>query len=121
LGTTKLNGTELIIEKIKDIVHDLCCKNLFGDYRIPWIDEADEIPRITQIRLLTVLDDLKPGVVIVCTSNCKLADFENRFQTRFQALLPDALFSRSFTQLSHRAMFNLLRRIKLEDCWLVVI
>jgi replication-associated recombination protein RarA len=84
-GTTKLNGTELKIEKIEDIARDLCYKNLFGDYRMLWIDEADEIPRIAQIRFLTLLDDLQSGVVVVCTSNCKLADFENRFQTRFQA------------------------------------
>ncbi len=50
-----------------------------------WVDEADEIPRVAQIRFLTLLDDLPNGVVVVCTSNCKLADFENRFQTRFQA------------------------------------
>jgi hypothetical protein len=28
---------------------------------------------------------LPPGVAIACTSNCKLRDFEERFQTRFQA------------------------------------
>ena len=49
-----------------------------------WIDEADEIPRVAQVRFLTVLDDLPSGVMVACTSNCALADFENRFQTRFQ-------------------------------------
>ena len=50
-----------------------------------WIDEADEIPRLAQVRFLTLLDDLPAGVAVACTSNCKLSDFENRFQTRFQA------------------------------------
>jgi len=84
-GTTKLNGTQLKIEMIEDIARNLCYRNLFGEYRMLWIDEADEIPRVAQIRFLTLLDDLPAGVVVVCTSNCKLADFENRFQTRFQA------------------------------------
>ena len=49
-----------------------------------WIDEADEIPRVAQVRFLTVTDDLPSGVIVACTSNCALADFENRFQTSFQ-------------------------------------
>jgi hypothetical protein len=50
-----------------------------------WIDEADAIPPVAQVRLLTLLDDLPRGIAIACTSNCKLRDFEERFQTRFQA------------------------------------
>jgi len=84
-GTTKKNGTQMKIELIEDIAQQLWYKNLFGEYRMLWIDEADEIPRVAQIRFLTLLDDLQSGVVVVCTSNCRLADFENRFQTRFQA------------------------------------
>ena len=37
------------------------------------------------MRFLTLLDDLPSGVIVACTSNCALSDFENRFQTRFQA------------------------------------
>ena len=84
-STTKLNGTECKMEKIEDIAANLHYKNLFGDWRMLWIDEADEIPRVAQVRFLTLLDDLPHGVVVACTSNCKLEDFENRFQTRFQA------------------------------------
>ena len=83
-NTTKLNGTECKIERIEEIAANLHYKNLFGDWRMLWIDEADEIPRIAQVRFLTLLDDLPSGVAVACTSNCKLADFENRFQTRFQ-------------------------------------
>ena len=72
------------MERIEDIAANLHYKNLFGDWRMLWIDEADEIPRVAQVRFLTVMDDLPPGVIVACTSNCALADFENRFQTRFQ-------------------------------------
>ena len=84
-STTKFNGTECKIERIQEIASNLHYKNLFGDWRMLWIDEADEIPRVAQVRFLTLLDDLPGGVVVACTSNCKLSDFENRFQTRFQA------------------------------------
>ncbi|HTV61341.1 MAG TPA: AAA family ATPase [Verrucomicrobiae bacterium] len=83
-STTKLNGTTCKIEKVEEIARSLQYKTLFGDYRMLWIDEADEIPRLAQVRFLTLLDDSPAGVVVVCTSNCTLSSFENRFQTRFQ-------------------------------------
>jgi len=84
-STTKLNGTECKMERIEEIAGNLHYRNLFGDWRMLWIDEADEIPRLAQVRFLTLLDDLPSGVIVACTSNCALSDFENRFQTRFQA------------------------------------
>lgn len=83
-STTKINGTECKMERIEAIASALRYKNLFGEWRMLWIDEADEIPRVAQVRFLTLLDDLPTGVVVACTSNCSLADFESRFQTRFQ-------------------------------------
>jgi len=84
-NTTKLNGTQCKVEMIEEIAQHLACTSLFGDWRLLWIDEADAIPPVAQVRFLTLLDDLPPGVAIACTSNCKLRDFEERFQTRFQA------------------------------------
>src|SRR6478609_10060266 len=84
-NTIKLNGTECKVEMIHEIVQQLACTSLFGDWRMLWIDEADAIPPVAQVRFLTLLDDLPRGVAVACTSNCKLLDFEERFQTRFQA------------------------------------
>ena len=39
---------------------------------------------MAQVRFLTLIDDLPEGVVVMCTSNCKIKDFEPRFQSRFQ-------------------------------------
>jgi replication-associated recombination protein RarA len=83
--TIKLNGTECKVEMIHEIVPQLGGTSLFGDWRLLWIDEADAIPPVAQVRFLTLLDDLPRGVAVACTSNCKLRDFEERFQTRFQA------------------------------------
>ena len=83
--TIKLNGTQCKVEAIEDIARQLAGTSLFGDWRLLWIDEADAIPPVAQVRFLTLLDDLPCGVAIACTSNCKLRDFEERFQTRFQA------------------------------------
>jgi DNA polymerase III delta prime subunit len=83
-STEKYNGTQVKIEVVEEIARKLHYKGLFGEYRMLWIDEADEIPRVAQVRFLTLLDDLPSGVVVVCTSNCQLKDFESRVQTRFQ-------------------------------------
>lgn len=84
-NTTKLNGTQCKVETIEEISRQLACTCLFGNWRMLWIDEADAIPPVAQVRFLTLLDDLPAGIAIACTSNCRLRDFEERFQTRFQA------------------------------------
>ena len=86
-STTKYNGTQIKVEVVDDIAASLAYRSLFGDWRLLWIDEADRIPTVAQVRLLTVLDDLPAGVAILCTSNCALKDFEPRFASRFQALV----------------------------------
>jgi replication-associated recombination protein RarA len=82
---TKLNGTQCTKERMEEIASGFRYKSLFSEWRLLWIDEADFIPRVAQVCSLTVFDDLPAGVVVACTSNCSLSDFENRFQTRFQA------------------------------------
>ena len=84
-NTIKLNGNQCKVETIQEIAQQLACTCLFGDWRMLWIDEADAVPPVAQIRFLTLLDDLPRGIAIACTSNCKLRNFEERFQTRFQA------------------------------------
>lgn len=84
-NTIKLNGTQCKVEAIEEIARQLACTCLFGDWRMLWIDETDAIPPVAQVRFLTLLDDLPRGIAIACTSNCKLRDFDERFQTRFQA------------------------------------
>lgn len=84
-NTIKLNGTQCKVETIQEISQQLAHTSLFGEWRLLWIDEADAIPPVAQVRFLTLLDDLPRGIAVACTSNCKLRDFEERFQTRFQA------------------------------------
>jgi len=80
----KYSGTDVDIGNVREIAADLHYRDLFGNYRIVWIEEADVIPALAQTRFLMLLDDLPQGVAVVCTSNCKLADFKKRFQTRFR-------------------------------------
>jgi replication-associated recombination protein RarA len=80
----KYNGTQVKIEKAEEIAQSLCYKDIFGNYRVVWIEEADTIPQVAQVRFLTLSDDLPSGVAIICTSNCTLAEFVKRFQSRFK-------------------------------------
>lgn len=81
---TKLNGSACKIEKVEELERELRLRGFFDDYRLFWIDEADAIPSVAQTRFLTLMDDLPTGVAMACTSNCRLKEFQNRFQSRFQ-------------------------------------
>jgi DNA polymerase III delta prime subunit len=84
-NTTRKNGTALKVDTLDDIERQLAMTNLFGDWRMLWVDEGDAVPSVAQIRLLTLLDELPPGVIVLFTSNNNLRNFEDRFQSRFQA------------------------------------
>lgn len=83
---TKENGTSIKLEWLESFTREFRLTNLFPGYRVIWIDEADRIPHAAQVAFLTALDDLPPYWAVVCTSNCQLEEFQNRFQTRFQRL-----------------------------------
>lgn len=83
---TKLNGTEVKIEKVPELANSIHYKTLFGEWRLIRIEEADNIPQVAQVRFLTLLDELPNATAVVCTSNCKLNEFEKRFQSRFQVI-----------------------------------
>lgn len=84
-STTKLSGTKVNMAAIDDMEATLHYRDLYGAYKLIWIEEADAIPTTAQIRMLTFLDDIPNGVILACTSNARIADFEPRFQSRFEA------------------------------------
>jgi replication-associated recombination protein RarA len=82
-STHKFNGTKVNMDAIDDIERAMHYRDLYGAYKLFWVDEADKIPNTAQVRFLTLLDDLPAGNIVACTSNCKVSDFEARFQSRF--------------------------------------
>jgi replication-associated recombination protein RarA len=83
-STHKYNGTEVKLEQVSELSQRCAYKDMYSDYRVFWIEEADKIPSAAQVRFLTLLDDLPTGNAVLCTSNCSVDQFEERFQTRFQ-------------------------------------
>jgi DNA polymerase III delta prime subunit len=83
-----LNGTQINVERVEEFAASIIYRDMYSDYKVIWIDECDKMSNSAQVRMLSLLDDLNeiPGVVLVCTSNEKLSDFEPRFQSRFNAL-----------------------------------
>lgn len=82
--TTKLNGTQVKIEVLDDIARSLHYRDMFGKYRLIWIEEADKLHHLAQVRILTILDELPHQAAVICTSNAGVKDFEPRFHSRFQ-------------------------------------
>jgi DNA polymerase III delta prime subunit len=87
-SVTRLNGTQLNLERVEDIAANLPYRDLYSDYKVLWVEECDRMTEAAQCRMLTVLDDINemPGNLIVCTSNCKISEFEPRFSSRFTVL-----------------------------------
>ena len=81
--TTLLNGTQVGIEQIEEIARSLHYKELFASYRVIRFEEVDKLSRVAQVRALTMFDELPRYTAVLCTSNCKLEDLEERFQSRF--------------------------------------
>lgn len=82
-STYKFNGTKVNMDAIDAMESSMHYRDLYGTFKLFWIDEADRIPATAQVRFLTLLDDLPSGNIVACTSNCKVSDFEARFQSRF--------------------------------------
>jgi DNA polymerase III delta prime subunit len=82
---TRLNGTQVNLDRVEDIAAGLPYRDLYADYKAVWFEECDLMTKAAQGGMLTLLDDLNetPGNVILCTSNCALKDFEPRFSSRF--------------------------------------
>lgn len=81
---TKKNGTSFKIDTVENYAETLHATDMFSPYRALWIEEADAVPTIAQIRMLTLLDDLPKGHAVILTCNCKIQDFQERLHTRFQ-------------------------------------
>jgi replication-associated recombination protein RarA len=101
-SVTKLNGTQLTIERLEQWASTLCYRELSGGYKVLRIEEMDKASAQAQVRLLTVMDDLPKHVAIVGTSNRKVEDMEKRLVSRFQAFAltgpPQAELRRFLTQ-----------------------
>jgi DNA polymerase III delta prime subunit len=101
-SVTKLNGTEVKIEKVQELANSINYKTLFGDWRVIRIEEADTIPQVAQVRFLTLLDELPNSTAVICTSNCKLDEFEKRFQSRFQVFEVEPPSAPDIAKFLHR-------------------
>ena len=82
----EFNGADLGVDdirKLADTMH-LTHSELFGDYRLIAIHEADSIPRVAQVSMLSFLDNLPKRAAVICTSNMNVTALETRFHRRFK-------------------------------------
>jgi Holliday junction resolvasome RuvABC ATP-dependent DNA helicase subunit len=80
----RYSGADVSVETVRDIANDLHYKDLFGAYRVIWIEEADAMSDAAKTRWLLVLDDLPNSVAVICTTNAKDGELKQRWATRFK-------------------------------------
>src|ERR1035437_495904 len=76
----RYSGPDVSVETVRDIAQDLHYKDLFGAYRIIWVEEADAMSDAAKTRFLLVLDDLPSSVAVICTTNAKSDDLKKRVE-----------------------------------------
>lgn len=88
----KLNGRNVVAEVVRSWEESMNYTSIFGGYIVKLIDEVDTATPQAQDLMLSYLDRMPPGHVVIGTSNLDLRALSERFQTRFQQLrvdLPD--------------------------------
>jgi replication-associated recombination protein RarA len=81
----RFSGPDLSVDSVRRLAEAFVYRPLYGDFHTVVVQEADSIPKISQIRLLDLLDDLAGArLVMVFTSNDNISDFEARFVSRLK-------------------------------------
>lgn len=79
-----ISGPRLNAETVSEWNATRGLAQMWGDWRIKVIEEADKITPVAQVLMLDYLDRITPGTAIIATTNKESADLSERFQTRFQ-------------------------------------
>jgi replication-associated recombination protein RarA len=75
-------GPDLDSNRIRELALTLKQRPVWGGYHALVINEADSVPRLAQVRLLEMVEDMANAVVIA-TANSDLDSFESRLTSRF--------------------------------------
>lgn len=81
-----VNGRDLTIDEVRRWMDSAAYGSLFNGWQIKLINEMDLVPLAAQELMLTYLDDLRPHMAILGTSNARAETLSERFQTRFQQI-----------------------------------
>lgn len=86
-----INGTDLNVDKCREIASRYGQGNLFGAtcYTVLHVDELDLAPPQAQKNMLTMIDKMPDNWAFIASSNAAIDDFEQRFQTRFKQVAVD--------------------------------
>lgn len=81
-----INGRDLSIDEVRRWMESAAYGSLFKGWQVKLINEMDLVPLAAQELMLTYLDELRPHMAILGTSNARAETLSERFQTRFQQI-----------------------------------
>jgi replication-associated recombination protein RarA len=92
LNIRRYAGPSFTSDVVCQIADAFATPSLYGGFYAVIINEADEIPRLSQIRLLDLMDRLvEHHLVLLLTSNDELPEFDARFRSRVKPQLFTAM------------------------------
>ena len=75
-NTTKLCGTQATVDQVEGLARQFHLTDLFGGYRLLWLEEIDSMPPVARSRMLMLCDDMPSGWALIGTSNLTPAKFK---------------------------------------------
>lgn len=105
INIEEFNGTSFKVEQVDSLCESFHYYSMFDSYKVIRIEEVDKVPRVAQVRLLTLLDKMgknKKRVLFITTSNCQPEELEERFHSRFQVFPLEAPSAKEIAELIDR-------------------
>jgi len=84
-GRQSYVGADFDAHTVRHLAPTLHTRPVWGGLHVIQVDEADSIPQVGQIRLLSLLED-QPEAVVIATANSNLDQYESRLTSRFQCV-----------------------------------
>lgn len=82
-GMKKLNGTQLTVEQVDDILAQSHYRSMFCKWNFFFIDEFEGVPAAARIRFLTAMNDVPQWNAVIATCNKTVDDLAQRNHSRF--------------------------------------
>jgi replication-associated recombination protein RarA len=85
-GVQEFNGADVSVDLVRELhagLH-LTANDMFGEYRLIVLNEVDHVPKVAQVRALSLLEEAPRGTIFLATANSNLIDLETRLHGRFK-------------------------------------
>lgn len=83
IGIEAINGQSVSVDVVRSWERSLIYKPISGERWVKQIDELDRVPEAAANELRTYLDRIRPGNIVIATTNVPIEKLSQQLQSRF--------------------------------------